>query len=52
MKAANTSMCCLVILYALFMGLAAGCNTMSGLGEDVQEAGDALEDAADKNKTY
>jgi predicted small secreted protein len=27
-----------------------GCNTMSGLGEDIQRGGDKLENAADKRK--
>ncbi len=29
-------------------GLFAGCNTMSGLGKDIQKGGQALEKAADK----
>ncbi|MGM0517864.1 MAG: entericidin A/B family lipoprotein [Pseudomonadota bacterium] len=33
-----------------FLGLLAGCNTMEGLGQDTQEAGEAIEDkAADHN---
>ena len=32
--------------------LLAGCNTMSGLGQDIEQAGDAIEKAATKNKTY
>jgi len=28
----------------------AGCNTMKGLGEDLQKAGEKLEDAAKKNQ--
>ncbi len=31
-------------------GLAAGCNTMEGLGKDISRAGTALEGAAKKNK--
>lgn len=31
-----------------YLGLAA-CNTMEGLGEDVQKGGEKLENAADKN---
>lgn len=50
MKSVNVAMRCLVILFALSLGLLSGCNTMSGLGEDVQEAGDALEDSAEKHK--
>jgi entericidin B len=30
--------------------LAAGCNTMEGLGKDISKAGTALEGAAKKNK--
>lgn len=29
-----------------------GCNTVEGVGKDVEAAGDAIEDSADKNKTY
>jgi len=29
-----------------------GCNTMSGIGKDVESAGDAIEDSAEKNKSY
>jgi entericidin B len=29
-----------------------GCNTMSGMGKDVEAAGDSLEDSAEKNKKY
>lgn len=37
-----------VLLFGIF-GLA-GCNTMEGLGEDVQAGGESLENAADRNK--
>ena len=30
-------------------GLLAGCNTMEGLGEDIEEAGDSLEEEAEEN---
>lgn len=30
----------------------AGCNTVSGLGEDVEAAGGAIEESAEKNKKY
>lgn len=36
----------LLILILFTMSIAAGCNTMQGLGKDIQEAGEALEDAA------
>ncbi|MCB1800178.1 MAG: entericidin A/B family lipoprotein [Gammaproteobacteria bacterium] len=37
------------LLVPLFL---AGCNTVSGLGEDVEAAGDAIEKSAEKNKGY
>ncbi len=39
-----------IILLALILGtftLLAGCNTMQGLGKDIQGAGEAIEKAAD-----
>jgi predicted small secreted protein len=36
-----------LILIFFTMSIAAGCNTMQGLGKDIQEAGEVLEDAAD-----
>jgi predicted small secreted protein len=38
-----------VLLAATLAGLSA-CNTMSGLGEDIQRGGQKLENAAEKNK--
>jgi len=38
-----------LLMVACFAGLA-GCNTMSGLGKDVQKGGEKLEDSADKHK--
>ena len=38
-----------ILLVACFAGLA-GCNTMSGLGKDVQKGGEKLEDSAEKKK--
>jgi predicted small secreted protein len=32
--------------------LLAGCNTTAGIGEDVEAAGDELEEAAESNKGY
>ena len=32
---------------ALFVAALAGCNTLEGIGEDVEEAGDRVEDATD-----
>ncbi len=44
------------LLYSLIIffsiGMLAGCNTMSGVGEDIEAAGDAIEDSAEKNKSY
>lgn len=37
---------CLTFLALLGTGFSA-CNTMRGLGEDIEQAGDAIEDAAD-----
>ena len=34
-------------LALLFLGALSGCNTVSGVGQDVQEGGQVLEDAAD-----
>ena len=39
----------LMIAIASMFALSA-CNTMSGLGEDIQAGGNKLENAADKNK--
>jgi predicted small secreted protein len=30
----------------------AGCNTMEGVGKDMEAAGDAIEDSASENKNY
>jgi predicted small secreted protein len=32
------------------VALLAGCNTIHGMGQDIQKAGSAVEKAADKNK--
>ena len=42
----------LLFLALVFSALLTGCNTMSGVGEDVQSAGGAIEDSAEKNKSY
>ena len=31
-----------------FVGALAGCNTVAGMGQDIQKAGDKIEDAAKK----
>ncbi len=51
MKTAAQKIALLSLLAVLAMPLAA-CNTMEGLGEDTQAAGNALEDAAQDNKGY
>ena len=38
----------LVVLVTVLV--TAGCNTMSGLGKDVQKGGEKLENSADKHK--
>jgi len=30
----------------------AGCNTISGMGEDIEAAGDAIEDTAEEKRPY
>jgi entericidin B len=41
-----------LVLLAVLLGIlaAAGCNTMEGLGRDIETAGDKLENAAKKAK--
>lgn len=41
-----------LILAALlaFCAITSACNTMEGLGQDIQKGGQSLEDAASKNK--
>jgi predicted small secreted protein len=39
------------IVFAVLVALTlSACNTMSGLGEDIQRGGKKLEDSAEKNK--
>lgn len=40
-----------LLLLILSIG-ASGCNTISGAGQDIEAAGDAIEDEAEENKTY
>jgi predicted small secreted protein len=40
-----------VCLIGLTLALA-GCNTIEGVGKDVKATGQAIEKAAEKNKTY
>lgn len=39
-----------LIAALLILPLLAACNTMEGLGKDVQKGGEALENSAQKNK--
>ena len=41
----------ILILLCTALALAA-CNTMEGIGKDVKKGGEAIEKAADKNKSY
>ena len=41
----------LAVMTGFVLGLAA-CNTVEGAGKDVKAAGQGIENAADKNKTY
>ena len=45
-----TRMVVLVIGSAMLLGYGVACNTMEGAGQDTQNAGKALENAADRNK--
>jgi predicted small secreted protein len=38
-----------LLLFAAF-ALLAGCNTMRGLGKDIEKAGEVIQDSADKNR--
>lgn len=43
----------LALIMAAAFGLTlAGCNTMEGIGEDVQAGGKKLENSAERNKRY
>lgn len=39
------------MMFATLLALGA-CNTMEGVGKDVEAAGDALEDSAEENRNY
>ncbi len=39
-------------LFAAYVMVLSGCNTMEGIGEDVESAGDSVEDEAEENKDY
>lgn len=41
------------ILFLLCVALSiTACNTMQGIGKDVKKGGEAIEKAADRNRTY
>ena len=40
----------LITMIASFCALLAGCNTVSGVGKDIQAGGAAMERAADRHK--
>jgi entericidin B len=40
----------MAVLMVLAMGVLAGCNTMEGLGKDVQRGGEKVEGAAERNR--
>lgn len=42
----------LALLAFLSLGWLSACNTISGMGEDVEALGDTIEDEAEENKTY
>ncbi|MGH8495607.1 MAG: entericidin A/B family lipoprotein [Gammaproteobacteria bacterium] len=42
----------LAILFVLSAPLIGACNTTEGFGEDVEEAGDAIDDEADEHNEY
>ena len=44
----------IAVIAASFFSLFAlsGCNTVEGVGEDIEAGGDAIEDAAERNKNY
>ncbi|WP_168012639.1 entericidin A/B family lipoprotein [Halomonas salinarum] len=42
-----TRLIALTLLTLFCVSLLAGCNTMRGAGEDIQQGGQAIEDAAD-----
>ena len=39
-----------LLAFMVILPLISACNTMEGLGQDVQKGGEKIEDAADKNK--
>lgn len=48
-KSARTALWGVLIAFGLTVG---GCNTMRGLGQDTQAAGQAVEEKAERPRTY
>jgi len=40
----------LVLIAATLVVVLSGCNTINGLGKDIQKAGESIEDAANRKK--
>lgn len=40
----------MAVLMLLAMGALAGCNTMSGVGKDVERGGEKIQGSADRNR--
>ena len=40
----------MAVLMVLAMGVLAGCNTMEGLGKDVERGGEKIQGSADRNR--
>jgi predicted small secreted protein len=39
-----------IVLILIAVGVLAGCNTVAGVGKDVEKAGEVVQDAANKKK--
>lgn len=46
------TMIALLLLISVSAFSLSACNTIRGAGEDIEAAGDAIEDEAEENKTY
>ncbi|MFO7189669.1 MAG: entericidin A/B family lipoprotein [Pseudomonadota bacterium] len=44
--------CARLTLLAVLVAFVAGCNTMEGLGRDIEKLGDAIERKAAQNRNY
>ena len=40
----------MAVLMVLAMGILAGCNTMEGVGKDVERGGEKIQGSADRNR--